>query len=472
MSYIVTAMNKREWIVLGAALALLAALALQPSIRGNDGVGHYVYLASLLRGGDLDFTDDYARYDALKQYPYKFAELPRAPQTGRPTNRYGIGAACFWAPFVAAVHGALTLARSPQATAMSRPYEWAVGVGTAFWASVGLALLYARLRRRLAPLACAAILAGLIFATPLGFYMYAHGSMSHGVSFFVATALLLAVERAWTALEAPGRGAAAALAWCGSWSAWLMMCRFQDATWVIVTGAALAARAAMAGRRGGAWGKLLIGMSAYVGAFFALFLLQLAVWKYLYGSWVSGPAPYLDKSAGAGYFERGPFHLLETLFSGRRGVLAWHPLIAIGLAGLALLARRGDGATQGEAARGNEGARFLAWVGLVGFAAQLYLVASWSMWWAGASFGNRFFISALPFVALGLGRIAESLDTRRKQASALLILFALIAWNMGLLLQYATEMIPREDWVSWGRIIRQNVVDVPRFLLRRVTGGR
>ena len=444
MQATVTAINKAEWAWVGLALALLAAVAVQPSIRGNDGVGHYAYLSALLRDGSLDLTDTYARFDALKQYSYKFSGLPRSPVTGRPSNRYGIGAACLWAPFVLAAHGALKLAGSPQATALTRPYEWAVGLGTAFWASVGLALIYGRLRRRLAPLACAAVAAGLVLATPLGFYMYAHGSMSHGVSFFAAAALLLGFERAWE------RPAPARLAWCGFWAAWLVMCRFQDATWVIVAGAALAGRVVWLKRSG--W----VGILSFSGGFFAVFWVQMAVWNDLYGSWISGPMPYLDETAGT--FSRWPMHALEALFSGRHGLLAWHPLIALGLAGLVWK-------------RGMRNAECgINFVGLAGFAAQLWIVGCWSMWWAGASFGNRFFISSLPWVGLGLGRLAEGLDTRRKKAVALGVLAVLVAWNMGLLVQYATEMIPREEWVSWGRIARQNVVDVPGWVWGQITG--
>jgi hypothetical protein len=223
-------------MLVALALALLAAAALRPSIRGNDGVGHYVYLASLLRDGDLDFTNDYARFDAIKQYPYKFAELKRSAVTGRPSNRYGIGAACFWAPFVAGTHLALKVVAPGRADAMGRPYEWAVGLGTAFWGSLGLALLYGRLRRELAPLGAGAIIAGLVLASPLGFYLYAHGSMSHGVGFFFAVMQMLAFERAWR------RPALWGFAWFGFWSAWLVMARFQDASWVLMLGGALVVR--------------------------------------------------------------------------------------------------------------------------------------------------------------------------------------------------------------------------------------
>ena len=57
------AMAKHEGAVAAALLALLAAALALPSIRGVDGAGNYVYLMSIVSGGDLDFSDDYARID-------------------------------------------------------------------------------------------------------------------------------------------------------------------------------------------------------------------------------------------------------------------------------------------------------------------------------------------------------------------------------------------------------------------------
>lgn len=475
-----TAMNKTEWLLMGLALALLAAAGLRPSIRGNDGVGHYVYLASLLRGGDLDFSDEYRSYDELKQYPYKFSELKRSPATGRPSNRYGIGSACFWAPFVLSVHGGLKLTAPALANTMSRPYEWAVGLGTAFWGSVGLALLYGRLRRRRPPRDAGAIVLGLILATPLGFYLYAHGSMSHGVGFFAATVLLLQFERAWH------HPAPATFAGCGFWSAWIIMIRFQDASWMLVLGGALLWRVARGRDRvpRSTKPRMWLTLAAFPAGFMAVFWIQMVVWQSLYGSWLSGPMPYLDTTAGT--FSGWPGHMIQALVSSRHGVLTWHPLYALGLAGLMMAGWSGwrgkgnglekvntggarGGPTHAEGGEAPPDDRVLARCGLAGFAAQLWLVGCWSIWWGGASFGNRFFISSLPFIALGLGRVTETLTTRRRRRLALAVLVILVLWNMGLLLQYATEMLPREDWVPWSRIVRQNLQDVPAFLFHRLT---
>ncbi|MCE5231060.1 hypothetical protein LLG95_15895 [bacterium] len=421
---------RREWIALAALLVALAAVGLRPSIRGIDGVGNYAYVGSLLAGGDLDFGNEYREFGRMQNLPIAEAAGPVSPKTGLIANRFGVGSSIMWSPFVIAAHCALKALGRP-ADGVSRAYEWAVAIATLFWSAFGLMLLYGRLRRDFEAFCAGCAVIGLVLATPLGFYMYAHGSMSHGVSFFAMVVSVLAVERAWA------KPSMAMMALVGVALALVVEIRFQDASWAIVLAVALAIKQ----RR-----FCIYEWAALALAGFIVFIPQLAAWKVLYGSWFSGPLPYLNSAAGG--FSPWPRHALDALFSSNHGALAWHPLIAIGLGGLAMSLKKPY--------------RALAWTGLIGFAVQAWLVGSWSVWWAGASFGNRFFISALPLVAFGVARISNEKNKRFK----MILLALLCAWNMGLLVQYATQMIPREEAVPWSQIVKQNVVDVPRRLLR------
>jgi hypothetical protein len=450
MPFNATTGTRRElgWVAL--ALAALAALALRPSIHGIDGTGNYVWLPSLLIDRDVDFSNEYRAFDAARDYPFSILEnSPIHPVTGRPANRFGVGSAILWSPFVAATHLWLRSSAPERADGIGRPYESAVGIGTACWGSLGLLLLYRRLRRGGWGVAVAAgTLAGLLLATPLGFYLYAHGSMSHGVGFFAAVALMLALDAFW---RAPRPATAAAL---GAAAALLAMIRFQDAPWVIVAAGALGWRLWLSGGRlprPAPGAKRLAAIFLLTAG--VVFLPQLSAWRALYGTWWSGPLPYLDAEAGG--FDPWPRHAFAALFSERGGVLAWHPLYLIGLIGLVRLARR-------------EGTWTLqAWIGLIGFGGLTWLVGCWSIWWAGASFGNRFFIGALPWIALGVAPWLGGVSLRQRRI-AWAALALLIVWNAGLLAQYATEMIPREAAVPWSRVIRQNVIDVPRWLIERL----
>jgi hypothetical protein len=177
-------------------------------------------------------------------------------------------------------------------------------------------------------------------------------------------------------------------------------------------------------------------------------------WRILYGSLLSGPTPYLEGSAGA--FNYWPYHLISVLVSERGGVMAWHPLFALAIAGLVLSVYKKDTFW------------IIGWVGLIGFAAQLYLVSSWSIWWAGASFGNRFFISSLPFLVFGLITLFVRMSKWIGYKPVIIGVALLSVWNMGLLLQYFTQMVPRDGEIPWRQVVKQNCVDIPRYIWEKL----
>lgn len=481
-------MHKTESLLAFLAIAALSAICLRPSIRGHDGAGNYVPLRSVLLDRDLDFTNDYRDFDLEFESPaFRLSDARISPVTGLPANRYGIGAAIFWAPAVAPVHWALEAAAPEAATGLSRPYQWAVGAASAWWAALGLWLLFERLRRGFGRIPAWCALAGIHFATPLVFYAWLHGSMSHAVSFFLATLSMLSLERAIEGVPGTIRFAAArrlASAFvAGACSGLLVLARMQDVTWAVVAGVALPLCAAIpkeGGRRAARAAGARAGLAAAFGLGAALaFSPQMFVWKVLYGSPFSGPLPYFGQ--GGGDLSPVPRHLFAVLFSERGGVLAWHPILAVGLAGLVFGALAGGPARSNRETAGNAGPGMaeeavpglstpMAWIGLAGFLVQLLLVSSWSMWWGGASFGNRFFISSFPFLALGLGESFARAERngRAGRASIPILVCVLGLWNAGLLVQYGTEMIPREGEVPWSEVIGNQFTRVPEWTLGRL----
>lgn len=432
-------LGRREQVLVAGVLVLASVLLLRPSIRGRDGCGNYVYLMSLLTDGDLDFSDDYAALEQTPESRVKQTEAPRHPETGLPSNRFGIGSALLWAPFVLPVHLGLLLVDAPSANGLSRPYARAVGVGSAFWGCLGLSLLYRRLRRQFSPLASALAVGGMTFATPLGFYLWAHGSMSHATSFMLAVAGLLLLERAWEA-PTPTR-----LLGLGAAAGGLFITRFQDVTWsAALLGGLLLGPSTPAALRSRLHHVALFSAGA------ALVLLpQLVVWKVLYGSFFSGPVPYLKSSN----FLPMPLNLGRILFGGHRGALLWHPILLVAAVGTLV---------------GRPPSPALWRTGVVGLVLQLYLLGSFAIYWAGASFGNRFFISSYPLLTFGLAWAWERLRAPRL---ALALTGLLVAWNAGLLVQYATEMMPREAPVQWSQVVRNQVTAVPALLLRGLLRG-
>ncbi len=448
-----TSTGKREPIVVAVILALVSACLILPSIHGHDGVGNYVYLMSMLNDGDLNFANEYAAFDLKGGESVRFSAEPVSPATGRPANRYGIGSALFWSPAVVIVHALLKIVAPDEATGISRPYEWAVGAASAWWGGLGIWLLYMRLRERFNWRVSATAMAGILFATPLCFYVWAHGSMSHGVSFFISVMSLLVFERG---IIQPNLRNAALL---GVWLGLFVITRFQDATWALTLGGMICFVGARSEKAGDPTGRpyRLTSLACMILCLAVVALPQLAVWKILYGNWLSGPSPYFNR--GAGSLNVLPLHIWGALFSGRHGALAWHPILIAGLLGMIMIVRT---------AAPEKSERSLIFVGLIGLAVQVYLVASWSMWWGGASFGNRFFISSYPYLAMGLAYGLELLERQGWRRIGPMVVMALIVWNAGLLVQYGTQMISREDEVGWTEIIANQFTQVPEWVIQKL----
>jgi hypothetical protein len=439
----------RDKYLLTLAVLLVAAVLffLSPSIRGNDGVLNYVYLRSIFFDRDLDFANEYACFDSIKRYEFKFADIPTSPLTGRPVNRYGIGSAILWTPFFLVAHGATTLLKMMGSTlsadGYSFPYVLAISIGSALYASLGILLIFMFLTRYY-PRADSFIAALLMWlATPLVFYMYFHPSMSHAHSFFLSAAFIyvyfspLPLSRLlqWGLL--------------GFLAGLLVATRFQDATLLIIPLAGEIYKAVGHGRDKphAASGQTILPYFVGLLAFFIVFSPQLLAWKYLYGSYLSGPAPYLQYE---GFDLCRPRFVLKVLFSSRHGLLFWHPVLLAGLIGLALRLRQYT----------------LEKVLLfVGFLATLYLVSTWAIWHAGASFGHRMFISVLPISAFGLASLVNSARRVLPRTLLIFLICAIILWNFGLIVQYATGMVPRQAHVSLRTVVRNQFTHVPAKVL-------
>lgn len=430
-------------------LLLLSAaffLVLRPSIRGNDGVQNYAYLHSLVFDGDLDFTNEYLHYFSRHAEWFDGKDLPRDPVTGRPMNLYGVGNSLLWSPWVLTAHGLGIVANSFGANlhldGYSPLYEWAVGAASCFYASAGLFLLFGLLRTRFGDDRAFWAILTVWLASPLFFYMYLHPSMSHANSFFLA-ALMLRLYLGGDSLRRwAGLGAVAGL---------LILTRFQDAVLLSVLGvgelfrlrdnmgvsrlpAILAARLPR---------YLLFGAVTVV-----VFSPQFLAWNTLQGTPFSGPRAYTMQGSLQPW---APRHIFDALFSSFHGLFHWHPALLLGLVGLIIGASRQPR---------------LKLISLTGFAAQAWVIGSWSIWWAGASFGHRMFISTLPFLAVGLASAMGRTDIRGRFLRGA-VLF-LILWNFGLVVQYGLGMIDRQAPVPLTTITRNNVIEIPRLLIERI----
>ena len=172
------------------------------------------------------------------------------------------------------------------------------------------------------------------------------------------------------------------------------------------------------------------------------FLPTLIAKKIIYGSYFY-----------SGYYERWFWNspaLLKVCFSANHGLFSWTPILLLSVVGMFLLMRAN---------------RVLGWSSIAVFATYLYAIGCYENWQGLSSFGNRFFISLTALFVLGLtaffdwlGRVAEE---KRASAMAWGGTCLLIAWNLGLIFQWGTHLIPARGPIVWREAAYNQFVVVP-----------
>jgi hypothetical protein len=267
--------------------------------------------------------------------------------------------------------------------------------------------------------------------------------MSHANSFF-ASALLV---WAWLRMN---DGPKSALG-MGLLGGLLASVRWQDALFLLMPLSAPLFGGAL-GERGGLRRWLTYSLLIVLG-FGLAFLPQLVVWWRLNGSLT----PFGVMSIHGRFSFAAPY-LLGVLFSPFHGLFVWTPILAPAFIGLGVLA-----VTDARA-------KAIA----VAVVAQVYLLSGYVVAF-GHGFGQRLFVSSLPAAAIGLAVFVDRVVPRLPRGLAAVGAVLAVWWNVSLMVQHGIGLIPRNEGVSLGTLVRNQLVEVPRrlpavlerYLLRR-----
>ena len=246
---------------------------------------------------------------------------------------------------------------------------------------LGLALLGSFLRRWFDRAIVAATLLALTFGTNLFHYLTYDAGYSHAFS-FAAVAYVL-----WSTMRLAERPTAARALTLGLGIG--LAATIRATNLVVALFPLLVDVRSWSDAQGRV--RALVAHPRLLGACACGFLipvvLQLLYWQHLTGHFVVNP---YGSVAGDPKLELAHPHVLAVAFSVRKGLLFWTPLVALGLAGLPLLRSR---------------APALLIATPVVLAASFWLMASWSQWWYGGSFGQRAFVDSLPLLAIGIAAL-------------------------------------------------------------------
>ncbi len=316
------------------------------------------------------------------------------------------------------------------ALGLTLPYVRAALLSSFVVGALGLGCVLAMLRRdysRGAAFTAALLVFG---ATSLVWYMVYEASMTHAASFGTVAVLVLAARR-WLGPEGYSATDARRL---GALSALAFLMRPQEAIFAAVpaTLAAFASPAASTGARASAVWQLF--RWAVVGA--APWLLLQA----LHSAWLVGTNDF-QLFGQHGYLDPWRSRWLDTLFSSWHGLLSWTPIVYVAAVGTAALAVR---------------RRRSAILALLLLVATAWINGSTTDWAGGWSFGGRRFTSVLVMLAPGLALVVET-ALRRPHALVALMAAVAVAWNYGLMVQYTAGMVPKDEPVSFTRVVRQQV---------------
>lgn len=427
----------------------LLSLPFLHAIVNGDGVGYYAYIRSPLIDHNFNFSSDFRNPEEELEKIFlrdHFVDNP-VTKTGHLPNFYSVGPAILWSPFLIVTHlavlGLAHLGWHIAPDGHSWPYLAVMTGATALYGFAGLCLSYALARKFVEERWAFWGTIGVWFGSSVPVYLYLLPAWSHMHSIF-ATSLFF-----WYWLRTRGI------------------------------------------RTGGQWLTLglLSGLMMDVYQLNAVFILAVAyeVLSAYAGIWSSGPgrsemlakALRLHTLYGLGIllsllptfvvrqivfgspFSVGPYTLRlwnwtspvfsQVLFSTSHGLFVFTPILVLAVAGLFYLRSR------------NQSFGTICLLITLVF----YFLISCFPWWHGAvGFGNRFFVSLTPIFVCGLASwfawVARLWRDGRAASFRLVpVTLLFVIWNIGLVYQWQTHLMPRYGPVDWQELVYNQFRLVP-----------
>jgi hypothetical protein len=397
-------MHRPVVLVLFASLLLLLGITNNINWGGEhwrsvlqaDAKGYYAYLPAILVHGDLHFGFIEAA-EATGSNPNLHYDY-RVNTAGGTINKYWCGTALLQAPFFLSAQLAEKLS-GERTDGYGKIHVMAICLAAIFYALVGM---WATARvlgsfgvRRSGQ---AIVLVVLLFGTHLFYYVIVAPGMSHAYSFALVALFLLAALRYW---ERPRTISLLAMGLL-----WGVIVLVRPINGIILLSLPFIA-GSWSGLRSGLQGLMHRKGTTLVAILLAVMIPMVQPFIHFLstGNW------WVDSYPGEHFNWTDP-HPLDILFSYKKGLFVYTPVLLLGCVGLVHLAKR---------------SRF-ALVAWVGFMSVLVLVlSSWWNWWYGGSFSARPFVEYLPFFAIPMGLAVQELNgaARRSYLTGLVLLVGL-----------------------------------------------
>ncbi len=340
-----------------------------PVITG-DGRGYYSYLP----------------YYFIKWQDIPFERLTSSSsfldQTG---NKYNIGESLLILPFFLIAH-LLSFIFNYPVDGYSYFYQVFAGLSGLFYGFSGILILRKVLKRSFSEKITLLTLTAITFGTNLFNYMTSNSLFSHAFSFFLFALLLYYTPIYFDKPKSLKRTAIIALIF-----GMIILVRLINILSIIIV--------------------LLYGISTvvdlkkriikiiknyYLAVFFILvvfivFIPQLVTWKLTFNKWIL-------YSYGNESFNFILPHISDSLFSIRRGLFFYSPILIFSIFGIKEFNKKVRNFFTGT---------------VILLSIFILLNSSWFMWWFGSSYGARAYIEFLPLFSLPLASFISSIKNRK-----------------------------------------------------------
>ena len=437
-------------------LVILFALTvpfLHAQVRG-DGIGYYAYARSLLIDHNLQFAGDWKNpSEELLQAFLEGHRILANPltETGHLPNHWSVGPAMLWSPFLVVTHfvvlGLNRLGWQISADGHSWPYLATVAGATAFYTFLGIWLSFRLARSYVEERWAFLATLGIWLGSSLPVYIYVDPSWSHALSAFCTSLFLWYWQRT--------RAVRTNRQWIvfGLISGLMIDVYFANAVFFLAPLLDSLSSYHHAWRTGDSAPRLVRTISyslvLYGTSVFLAFLPTLITRQIIFGS------PFRS-----GLYTSQPWNwkspaFAGLLFSSNHGLLVCTPILLLSFVGLFLLCRQAP----------TEGATYLA------VTLAFYCLIAFFPWWhSTVGLGNRYFISLTPLFVVGLAatfsrasRIWQ--DVRAATWRLGTITALLLAWNLGLVYQWSTNLMAIRTQVYWDEVLYNQFRVVPGEVL-------
>jgi len=386
-----------------------------------DFAANYSHIHTLLTDRDLDFGNEYQHFGYEKHLFY-------VTKAGYLSNDWSIGTGLVWSVFFT-IGDIIAWITGAAIDGFSVPYQACLLLGILFYVGCGLYVSYVFLEKRHGSGTAFVSVLLCFFGSPLLFYTYYGGFMTHATGFFAVSCFLIL----WASTIKERK----IIHWVLLGFVWgiITSIRPQHLMCVLVVPVELLIK--MRGKEyrenTKGWKDFLKGCSLLIPCFLFTFLPQLLFWGKIYGS------PFRFPKLEEMHWLRPA--LFETLFSDYHGLLPWTPIVILGALGLGFVWKKDRIVGTGFA---------------LCLLAQIYINSANEVWWAGGSFSNRRMTEYSFILMTGFCGLIE--EKKRRYWILPGILFA--GWSFLLVVAERSGILTLEHYVPWDGMFYHNMVKV------------